>query len=89
MEKFKLAERMAAWRERMHKRVSLRHSQAARVSAEGIGVGLMVVGGLMAFVALIAQIWFLPYGWTYIYSVLTGIVGVVLLILGAVIYGAE
>jgi len=80
---------MAAWREMMHRRAPLRRNRSAKVSAESVGVGLMVVGGLLAFFALIGQIWFLTYGWTYIYSLIFGGVGLVMLILGAVIYGAE
>jgi hypothetical protein len=68
---------------------NIRHNRSGKVSAENVGIGLIVVGGLLAFLAAIAQIWFLSYGWTYIYTVLFAGLGLALLIVGAVIYGAE
>jgi hypothetical protein len=74
-------------------RRSIRHDRSGKVSAEGVGVGLIVLGGLLAFFATVMQVFLAPYvgalGWTWVYTAIFAFVGLLLLVVGAVIYGAE
>ncbi len=69
----------------------LRHSRSGKISAEGIGLALCVLGGLMAVAALLLQYiqTYYPFGWSWMYTLVLGIVGLLVLVLGAIVNHAE
>lgn len=69
----------------------LRHSRSGKISAEGVGLALCILGGLMAVAAIILQYiqTYYPFGWTWMYTLVVGVVGLLVLVLGAVVNAAE
>lgn len=90
MNKLKLKERIFAWTERMRARqVAFKRGRMARVTSEGIGFALAVVGGIIAVAGLLGVIFVPSASFPLIDVELTALLGIVLLVIGAAIGLAE
>jgi hypothetical protein len=96
MNKLKLAERAAAWRERMkvlavsHSRRSLSRNERGEITMEGVGFGLAVFGGIIALAALFGIIFVSAVTFPLIDAEFMALVGVILIVAGYIVHaGAD